>query len=159
MRKAALFALIGVLGMTILLRADTRGSVHGKLLDPTDAVIPSATVQLISVLDGQERVTATDSEGHFNFLFLDAGPYRLTAAVAGFRTVEEQVTIVSGRLLEVNLKLKDLSGFTGEVAVADTTDAIENLTNNVYPINLGSDFNGSHVSQPRMAVIRLSYRF
>jgi outer membrane receptor protein involved in Fe transport len=36
---------------------------------------------------------------------------------------------------------------------------IENLTNNVYPINLGSDFNGSHVSAPRTATARLVYRF
>jgi hypothetical protein len=36
---------------------------------------------------------------------------------------------------------------------------IENLTNNVYLINLGSEFNGSHVSPPRLATVRLAYRF
>jgi outer membrane receptor protein involved in Fe transport len=36
---------------------------------------------------------------------------------------------------------------------------IENLTNNVYPVNLGSEFNGSHVSLPRTASIRMSYHF
>lgn len=36
---------------------------------------------------------------------------------------------------------------------------IENLTNRVYPINLGSEFNGSHVSPPRLLTVRLSYRF
>jgi hypothetical protein len=41
----------------------------------------------------------------------------------------------------------------------DARVEIENLTNNVYPINLGSDFNGSHVSPPRTATIRLAYRF
>ena len=41
----------------------------------------------------------------------------------------------------------------------DVRFEVENLTNNVYPVNLGSEFNGSHVSQPRMAAVRLSYRF
>jgi outer membrane receptor protein involved in Fe transport len=43
-----------------------------------------------------------------------------------------------------------------------STDArleIENLTNNVYPINLGSEFNGSHVSMPRVITLRVAYHF
>jgi hypothetical protein len=47
-------------------------------------------------------------------------------------------------------------------SLTDHIDArleIENLTNNVYPINLGSEFNGSHVSSPRAATVRMSYRF
>ncbi len=36
---------------------------------------------------------------------------------------------------------------------------VENVTNAVYPINLGSEFNGSHFSTPRQAAIRLTYRF
>jgi outer membrane receptor for ferrienterochelin and colicins len=36
---------------------------------------------------------------------------------------------------------------------------LENLTNNVYPINLSSEFNGSHYSAPRLVTFRLGYRF
>jgi outer membrane receptor protein involved in Fe transport len=36
---------------------------------------------------------------------------------------------------------------------------IENVTGHVYPINLGSEFNGSHVSAPRLVTVRLSYQF
>ena len=36
---------------------------------------------------------------------------------------------------------------------------IENITNSVYAINLGSEFNGSHVSPPRLVTLRLGYRF
>jgi hypothetical protein len=46
--------------------------------------------------------------------------------------------------------------------LTDRIDArleIENVTNNVYPINTHSDFNGSHISQPRLATLRLAYRF
>jgi hypothetical protein len=36
---------------------------------------------------------------------------------------------------------------------------IENVMSRVFPINLGSEFNGSHVSAPRLATVRLGYRF
>jgi outer membrane receptor protein involved in Fe transport len=36
---------------------------------------------------------------------------------------------------------------------------IENLTNNVYPLNIHSEFNGSHVSPPRLVTVRLTHRF
>lgn len=35
----------------------------------------------------------------------------------------------------------------------------ENVSNRVYPINLGSEFNGSHVSAPRTITVRLNYDF
>jgi outer membrane receptor protein involved in Fe transport len=47
-------------------------------------------------------------------------------------------------------------------SLTDHVDArleIENLANTVYPINLGSDFNGSHVSAPRTVTMRMAYRF
>src|SRR5688572_2297416 len=125
MKKAIPIILICLFGLPALLRSDTRGSIHGRLLDPTDAVIPGATIQLVSVLDGQQRTAVTDAQGHFNFLFLGAGPYRLSATVEGFQKVDEQVTIVSGRLLEVNLRLKDLSQVIGEITVTDSADVLE----------------------------------
>lgn len=36
---------------------------------------------------------------------------------------------------------------------------VENITNSVYPINLGSEFNGSHVSPSRLLTLRLAYRY
>jgi hypothetical protein len=35
----------------------------------------------------------------------------------------------------------------------------ENVTNRVYPINPGSEFNGTHFSAPRMLTLRLDYDF
>jgi hypothetical protein len=123
MKKTILLVLIFLFSVPSL-RSDTRGSVHGQVLDPVDAVIPGASVRLVSVLDSQERTAVTDRQGHFNFLFLDAGPYQLSAGIEGFRTVEERVTVVSGHLLEVNLKLRELSAHIEEITVSDSVDAL-----------------------------------
>jgi outer membrane receptor protein involved in Fe transport len=108
-----------------VLRSDTRGSIHGKVLDPTGAVVPGASVSLSGLLDGQAATAVTDAEGHFNFLFIEAGPYRLSAMVKGFQTVTENVTIVSGRLLETSLRLRNLEGIVSEASVSDSADAPE----------------------------------
>lgn len=36
---------------------------------------------------------------------------------------------------------------------------LENITNKVYPINLASEFNGTHYSPPRLVTFRFGYRF
>ena len=36
---------------------------------------------------------------------------------------------------------------------------VENALNDVYPINLGSEFNGSHFSAPRLVTLRINYSF
>jgi hypothetical protein len=41
----------------------------------------------------------------------------------------------------------------------ETKLEIENVTGRSYPINLGSEFNGSHFSLPRVVTIRTGYRF
>jgi outer membrane receptor protein involved in Fe transport len=125
MRKTILFVLVLMLALPSVLHSDTRGSVHGKLFDPTGAVVTGAAVSLTGVLSGQALTAVTDADGHFNFLFVDAGPYRLTATVKGFQAVTEQVTIVSGRIVEANLRLRDLEGIVAEASVSDTVDVAE----------------------------------
>jgi len=41
----------------------------------------------------------------------------------------------------------------------ETKIEIENVTGRSYPINLGSEFNGSHFSLPRLVTIRAGYGF
>jgi outer membrane receptor for ferric coprogen and ferric-rhodotorulic acid len=89
-----------ILIMAAPLFADTKGSIHGRVFDPTGAVIPGASLTLRNVSAGKTLTRSIDAR------------------------------------LEV-----------------------ENLTNRIYPINLGSEFNGSHVSAPRQVTFRLGYRF
>lgn len=79
----------------------TTASIVGTITDPTQAVIPNATVTATNASTGVSNTTTTDSSGHYAFLSLPVGTYSLTVAQSGFQTskiseitlrVDQQVT-------------------------------------------------------------------
>jgi hypothetical protein len=59
-------------------------AVNGTVLDPSGAVIPSATVEIINPVSAFRRSTVTDSSGTFSFPNVPFNPYHLTVTAAGF---------------------------------------------------------------------------
>lgn len=123
--------------------ADLRGTVS----DPSEAVVPGATVTAKNIATGVSRsVTANDS-GEFQFIALPPGDYEVTAEASTFKkTVISPVKLTVGQSAELAVKLEiggddlvvNVSGDdvqlveTGKTSVANTIDQtkIENL-----PIN------------------------
>ena len=76
-------------------------SIEGTLRDQQGAVLPGATVTLTNEESGVSRTTTTDREGHYRFLALAPGQYRLTAELSGFATAEVgNIAITIGRSVE-----------------------------------------------------------
>jgi Carboxypeptidase regulatory-like domain len=70
-------------------------TVLGGYLAETAAVIPSATITILSVQNGVERTVTNDSKGRYTMQQLAPGSYRLTAKAAGFSDVTmENVTLL-----------------------------------------------------------------
>jgi hypothetical protein len=69
----------------------------GTLVDPSDAVVPDASVELRNEATGVRIYTTTDQKGSYRFLNLLTGSYTLTANAAGFTAVT-----VKGLVLELN---------------------------------------------------------
>jgi TonB family protein len=59
-------------------------SVSGTVHDPSGAVIPEASVELIGPSTGAKQKAATSPAGQFSFAGLPGGVYRLEIAKAGF---------------------------------------------------------------------------
>src|SRR5215472_1781425 len=57
-----------------------QGHFSGTVADPTDAVIPGATVTIHSVKGGVERTSTTDKVGRFQFEDLAFGQYTVSIA-------------------------------------------------------------------------------
>ncbi len=64
----------------------TTGNIEGRVLDPTQTAVPSATVPATNQLTGLEKSATTSDEGTFTISFLPPGPYtvRANAAAATF---------------------------------------------------------------------------
>src|SRR5213083_245814 len=62
------------------------GQISGRVADESGAVLPGVTVTAVQTDTGQMRTAVTDEKGTYVLPNLPTGPYRLEAALQGFRT-------------------------------------------------------------------------
>jgi Carboxypeptidase regulatory-like domain/TonB dependent receptor len=86
------------------LHAQTKGSLHGQVTDPSGAIVPGASVQLSG---GAQNFSATSGgDGSYSFGTLPAGSYTLNVTVPGFTPFSESgVSVVSGTSRTLNIPL------------------------------------------------------
>ncbi|HVF29080.1 MAG TPA: TonB-dependent receptor, partial [Pyrinomonadaceae bacterium] len=91
------FALLLVVGLAPQSFAQTTGSstLRGTVKDPAGAVVPNATVVLVSERTGQERRITTGDEGTYTFASIDPGTYTLRVESANFKTSEQTGLVIS----------------------------------------------------------------
>ena len=70
--------------------------MEGTVLDPSGAAIPAASVAAVNEATGISAQQKSDSTGHFLFLDLQPGVYKLTVQRDGFRTEAQQVQVAVG---------------------------------------------------------------
>ena len=109
------------------LRAQERASIVGQVVDATGAVLPGVTVEAASpALIEQVRTAVTDGNGRFAIIDLRPGSYRVTFALAGFRTVKREGIELEGAFTaQVNTSMavgqvEETVNVTGESPIVDT---------------------------------------
>src|SRR5687768_10131033 len=82
--------LVAFLGLTVsfapgtLLAQTSMGAVAGTVTDGTGAIVPGATVTLVSAATNVQSVRHSDSKGYFTFVNVRPGTYSLTVELPGF---------------------------------------------------------------------------
>jgi hypothetical protein len=120
---ATLLILFFGLGASALAQSD-RGSINGRVVDPSGAVVPDAKVTVTNIETNTTAEAKTNDEGNFTFPQLQAAPYRLTVEAAGFKTstVERvQVGVQITRTVEVQL---EVGGVGESVTVSAEASAV-----------------------------------
>src|SRR3974390_3241367 len=98
---ALLCAAVSCLGQ------ESRGSITGKVMDPTDALIPGASVVVTNVGTGVPPRLSTNQSGYYEVNFLIPGSYSVEASSAGFKkTVRRNITLDTGARLATHHKLE-----------------------------------------------------
>jgi hypothetical protein len=104
------------------------GTLQGVITDPTNAVVPGASVQIHNPVSGYDRTVTTDGAGRFTISNIPFNPYHLTVGVKGFAPYTQDVDIRSIVPTSLNIGLK-LSGSSETVTVeAGGADLIETDT-------------------------------
>ena len=96
-RRISIFPLFLVVATWPQLWAQTRPSVRGRVLDPTNAPVAGAQIRPISEGQPSGPSTKSDQNGDFS-LSLDAGKYTLNISEERFADVSQSVDRRSGNL-------------------------------------------------------------
>jgi len=98
----------------------TESSVAGRVVDPTGAAIPKATVTALQLATNQTYAGQTDAEGRFRLPYLSPGEYRITAAMSGFAATTQRLQLSVGSAFDVTLQLKVGQAFFVDEVMAGT---------------------------------------
>src|SRR5689334_7644051 len=87
-RKMAVLVLLitSLTGISTSVWAQATAQITGTIHDPSGAVLPGVEIKATQNETGVMRTTISNETGSFVLPNLPTGPYKLEAALAGFRT-------------------------------------------------------------------------
>lgn len=148
MRNRLLLIFVALLALAAALSGqETRGTIVGRVSDPSGAVIPGATVVVTNTAMGTKTTIETNSDGFYQAAYLLPGAYQMEVTSTGFKkTLRDHVLVQVGDRLEINFAL--------EVGGTDTSVTV---TSEAAPLNTESASIGTVVDSRRIADLPLTY--
>jgi len=130
-----------------LFAQDARGAIVGRILDPSGAVVPGASVQVVSKTMGTRVAIQTNEAGAYQASFLLPGAYEVVVEQTGFKKyVRETVEVQVNERVELNVTL-DLAAQGQSVTVSVETPLLDTT----------SASGGSLIDQRRIAELPLAH--
>ena len=111
-----------------------RGSLSGRVLDPSGAAVPEAHLSLTNSATDVHFTADTNAEGNYTFPYLQPGTYRLHVEHAGFKNFERsqiEVRIDQSVRLDAPLQMGNAAetvDVTAETPLLDTASASQGQT-------------------------------
>jgi len=123
--KRISLALVALLAFALPLHAQlATGNIYGLATDESGAPLPGVAVSVKGAAGS--FTTTTGSDGRFRVLNLAPGPYKVTAALPGFSTLNrENVQVATGTSVDIQMGMKvatveETVTVTAETPVVDT---------------------------------------
>src|SRR5216684_3575852 len=93
-KMTSLFVAILMSAVCRIYGQEARGTLMGRVSDPTGSVIIGAKVEAINAETGVHFTSTTNGSGDYILPFLIPGPYSLTVESRGFRTYRRSGIVV-----------------------------------------------------------------
>lgn len=125
MRFAALF----LLSTALVFGQGFQGSVRGRIVDSSGAVVPLAKITLLDQGTATSRSTVTNDQGEYVFPALTPSTYSITAEAQGFKRTERKGVIVNTQealTIDLSMEIGQVSeqvNVTEEATLIQTADA------------------------------------
>jgi len=130
-RLYRLLALLGVLLLAScwLFAQGESGTISGIVTDSSNAVVPGATVTVVSTGTGLTRSATTASAGEYAITNLPPATYTLTIEHSGFDKYSRQVTLAVGGHMDLSAQLSVTGTSTTVEVTASNETAVVNTEN------------------------------
>ena len=110
---------------------EPRGTITGQATDATRAVAPGVAVKATNIDTGVSARAVTNNEGHYEIPFLIPGPYRMEAALDGFKTwVQPRIEVRMEDVVRVDILL-ETGSVTETLNVTAEAPLVESTSGNV----------------------------
>ncbi len=103
------------------------GTITGVISDSTGAIVPNATVTVVSQATNQTQTVTTSDDGIYRFVLLQPGRYTVKASASNFSEQTLEVEVQVGRATDANFTL-GAGGVAAEVEV--TAEGVQTTTSN-----------------------------
>lgn len=115
-----------LLACSLAFAQGTRGTISGKVTDPTGAVISGASVKLFDVAKQQEiRTVQSNAEGGYQFVEIEPATYDVIINAAGFAEMRlRAVKVEPNRNVQLDTPLS-VGGASAEVTVTAAQELID----------------------------------
>lgn len=124
-------------GVALAIAQQTESRIIGKVLDPSRAALPGATVTVTSARTGAERTAVTASDGAFSITNLGPGVYTLAVEMPSFAPKRETVTLGVGQIETRAIEL-GIAVLTEAVTVAANAPVLD-LSSAKIGVNISPD--------------------
>ncbi len=116
-----------LLGLTTHLWAQSAansGQIIGRVVDPSDAVVPGAEITVRNKNTNYQRISTTDESGRYALLLVPLGPYDVSAKAEGFEESIREIELTLGSSVTANFQLR-LGARSEAVEVTANTSSLE----------------------------------
>src|SRR6266496_4217921 len=122
-------ALISISVAPVLAQALGAGTVQGTVVDPNNAVVPSANVTIANPVTGYTRSVTTNQDGTFRFDNVPPNNYQLSVSASGFDGTTQNLSVRTSVPIEVKIALT-VGAATESVTItsASASEVLENVS-------------------------------
>ena len=103
----------------------TAGTVGGKVVDPSGAAVPKATVSLVNHLTNYRQEVVSDAEGNFRLINIPPAQYHLEVNAPGFAVSQQDLDVRSR--VPADLKIQLALGTASTTVNVESSDLLENV--------------------------------
>ena len=126
-----LLSLVVLFAAFVPAAAQQRGSIAGRVVDPSDLALPGVTVTVVDQSTGFQRTVVTETNGAYQVTNLEPGTYTVTAELSGFASLKRVDLVLSpGAALAVDLKMQ-VAGLQEQVTVTGESPLVQTSSNQI----------------------------